>query len=196
MDDEGTDPNAVVIQLLRVLSEIDIDGLGEDLRRIDGATARRAMTGASMLAEALTRATLGADSVTDALDVEFDTPPTHDTHRSQGVRIEVHDDEAETIEVGARQVTLPRDLIRHADHETLADTAQESLERSLLTLHHRHDVIHGQTGGAQRVTLPQVEDRVVAHGLRQDAFNAPEQEDVSVRRAVEGQRRVQRDPRA
>lgn len=94
--EQGTDPNDVVIQLLRVLSEIDLEGLREDLRGVDAATARRAMTGASMLAEALTRATLGAEAVADALDVEFDSPPTHAAHRDRGVRIEVHDDEAAT----------------------------------------------------------------------------------------------------
>ena len=95
MVDDGTETNDVVIQLLRVLSEIDLDGLREDLRQVDGATARRAMTGASLLAEALTRAMLGAEAMADAFDVEFDTPPAHGTHRSTGVRIEVHDDEVE-----------------------------------------------------------------------------------------------------
>lgn len=94
--DDTADPQDVVVQLLRVLSEVDLDGLGEDLRRVDGATARRAMTGASMLAEALTRATLGSDAVGGALGADFDEPPFHEPQRSPGVRITVHDDEATT----------------------------------------------------------------------------------------------------
>ena len=94
--DERSQPQDVVVQLLRILSEVDLDGLGEDLRRVDGATARRAMTGASMLAEALTRATFGGDTVADALGVDFGDPPFHEPQRSPGVRITVHDDEAAT----------------------------------------------------------------------------------------------------
>lgn len=94
--DEHSQPHDVVVQLLQVLSEVDLDGLGEDLRRVDGATARRAMTGASMLAEALTRATFGSDTVADALGVDFGDPPHHEPRRSAGVRITVHDDEATT----------------------------------------------------------------------------------------------------
>lgn len=94
--DERSQPHDVVVQLLRILSEVDLDGLGEDLRRVDGATARRAMTGASMLAEALTRATFGSDTVADALGVDFGDPPFHEPQRSPGVRITVHDDEAAT----------------------------------------------------------------------------------------------------
>lgn len=95
MAEETDDPHVVLIQLLRVLSEVDLDGLGEDLGRLDGATARRAMTGASMLAEALTRATLGKESVTDALGVAFDEPETEAPLRARGQRIPIHDDEAE-----------------------------------------------------------------------------------------------------
>lgn len=94
--DDSSQPQDVVVQLLRVLSEVDLDGLGEDLRRVDGATARRAMTGASMLAEALTRATFGSDTVADALGADFGDPPSHEPGRSAGVRIVVHDDEAAT----------------------------------------------------------------------------------------------------
>lgn len=94
--DESSQPEDVIVQLLRVLSEVDLDDLGEDLRQVDGPTARRAMTGASMLAEALTRATLGSETVADALGVDFDhgfaeTP--HEGGRSPGIRITVHDDE-------------------------------------------------------------------------------------------------------
>lgn len=96
MDETTDDPQVVIIQLLRVLSEVDLDGLGEDLGRLDGATARRAMTGASMLAEALTRATLGNEAVTDALGVVFDEPEVEVPHRDRGQRIPIHDDEAET----------------------------------------------------------------------------------------------------
>lgn len=92
--DENADPQDVIVQLLRVLSHVDIEGLGEDLRDVDGATARRAMTGASMLAEALTQAVFGIDTVADALGVDFDDLPTHEPSRSPGVRITVHDDEA------------------------------------------------------------------------------------------------------
>ncbi|WP_435198335.1 hypothetical protein [Janibacter sp. GS2] len=91
--DEESDPQDVIVQLLRVLSEIDLDGIGEDLRGLDGATARRAMAGATMLAEALTRATFGSEAVADALGVDFDDPGGHAPYRSRGVRIDVHDDE-------------------------------------------------------------------------------------------------------
>lgn len=93
--DDSSQPQDVVVQLLQVLSEVDLDGLGEDLRRVDGATARRAMTGASMLAEALTRATVGSDAVADALGADFGDPPHHEPRRPAGVRIVVHDDEAD-----------------------------------------------------------------------------------------------------
>lgn len=93
--DEETDPQDVIVQLLRVLSEVDLDGLGEDLRDLDGATVRRAMTGATMLAEALTRATLGSQGVVDALGVEFTETAAREPYRSRGVRIAVHDDEAD-----------------------------------------------------------------------------------------------------
>lgn len=89
-------PEDIVIQLLRVLSEVDLEGLGDDLRRLDAATTRRAMTGASLLAEALTRATLGSEPVAEALGTEFSDAPAHVPHRDRGVRIEVHDDEAGT----------------------------------------------------------------------------------------------------
>lgn len=95
MDDER-EAQDVIVQLLRVLSEVDLDGIGEDLRDLDGATARRAMTGATMLAEALTRATLGSQGVVDALDVDFTESEPHEPYRSRGVRIDVHDDEAAT----------------------------------------------------------------------------------------------------
>lgn len=91
--DEESNPQDVIVQLLRVLSEIDLDGVGEDLRRLDGATARRAMAGATMLAEALTRATLGSDAVAEVLGVDFGEPEVHAPYRSRGVRIDVHDDE-------------------------------------------------------------------------------------------------------
>lgn len=94
--DDRSQPQDVIVQLLRVLSEVDLDGLGEDLRHVDGATARQAMTGASMLAEALTRATFGSDTVADALGVDFGDPPFHEPQRSPGQRITVHDDEAAT----------------------------------------------------------------------------------------------------
>ncbi|NYF96814.1 hypothetical protein [Janibacter cremeus] len=94
--DDTSQPQDVVVQLLRILSEVDLDGLGEDLRRVDGATARRAMTGASMLAEALTRATFGSNTVADAFGVDFGDPPFHEPQRSPGVRITVHDDEDTT----------------------------------------------------------------------------------------------------
>ncbi|WP_338751988.1 hypothetical protein [Janibacter alittae] len=94
--DDNSQPQDVVVQLLRVLSEVDLDGLGEDLRRVDGATARRAIAGASMLAEALTRATFGSETVADALGVDFGDPPFHEQQRSPGVRITVHDDDAAT----------------------------------------------------------------------------------------------------
>lgn len=95
MDDEN-EAQDVIVQLLRVLSEVDLDGLGEDLRGLDGATARRAVTGATMLAEALTRATLGSHGVADALGVDLTEPEPHEPYRSRGVRIDVHDDEAAT----------------------------------------------------------------------------------------------------
>ena len=71
---EHTDPRPedIVVQLLRVLSEVDIETLGDDLRRVDTATTRRAMTGASLLAEALTRATFASTTLADALGVELD----------------------------------------------------------------------------------------------------------------------------
>lgn len=94
MDEQSGDPRDVVIQLLRVLSEIDVEGLREDLRRVDGATARRALTGASMLAEALTRATVGSDALTDVLGVELDASGEPAPRRPRGGRIEIHDDEA------------------------------------------------------------------------------------------------------
>ena len=74
--DDSAHPQDVVVQLLQVLSEVDLDGLGEDLRRVDGATARRAMTGASMLAEALTRATFGSETVADVLGTEISETAT------------------------------------------------------------------------------------------------------------------------
>ncbi|MGO1166547.1 MAG: hypothetical protein ACTMHL_08010 [Janibacter sp.] len=94
--DEETDPQDVIVQLLRVLSEVDLDGIGEDLRALDGATARRAMAGATMLAEALTRATFGGEAVGEALGVDLSGPGEHEPYRSRGVRIDVHDDEADT----------------------------------------------------------------------------------------------------
>ncbi|HIZ99655.1 MAG TPA: hypothetical protein H9805_13905 [Candidatus Janibacter merdipullorum] len=94
MADE-TDPQDVLVQLLRVLSEVDLEGMGEDLRDLDGATARRAVAGATMLAEALTRASLGSRGVADALGVDFTEPAAHEPYRSRGVRIAVHDDEAD-----------------------------------------------------------------------------------------------------
>lgn len=95
MDDEREAQDAIV-QLLRVLSEVDLDGIGDNLRDLDGATARRAMTGATMLAEALTRATLASQGVVDALGVELTESEPHEPYRSRGVRIDVHDDEAAT----------------------------------------------------------------------------------------------------
>ncbi|HBO53870.1 hypothetical protein N5P18_16200 [Janibacter terrae] len=92
---------AVVVQLLRVLAEVDLDGLGEDLRRLDNATSRRAVTGATLLAEAITRATLGAGPVADALGVELGAPPEHVPLRARGVRIQVHDDELTAGRAGA-----------------------------------------------------------------------------------------------
>lgn len=92
MDDEH-DLQDVIVQLLRVLSEVDLDGVGEDLRDLDGATARRALTGATMLAEALTRATFGSEGVADALGVELTGPDVAEPYRSRGVRIDVEDDE-------------------------------------------------------------------------------------------------------
>lgn len=94
--DDSSQPQDVIVQLLRVLSEVDLEGLGEDLQQVDGVTARRAMTGASMLAEALTRATLGAESVAGPLGVDFGDPDLREPQRSPGVRITVHDDEADT----------------------------------------------------------------------------------------------------
>ena len=94
MDDEH-DLQDVIVQLLRVLSEVDLAGVGEDLRALDGATARRALTGATMLAEALTRATLGGQGAADALGVDLTEPEPHEPYRSRGVRIDVHDDEAD-----------------------------------------------------------------------------------------------------
>lgn len=100
MVDDPTDPSGgaedIVVQLLRVISEVDLEALGEDLRRLDSATTRRAMTGATLLAEALTRATLGSESMADLLGAEFADPAPHVPHRERGVRIEVHDDEAGT----------------------------------------------------------------------------------------------------
>lgn len=93
--DEETDPQDIIVQLLRVLSEVDLDGIGEDLRDLDRATTRRALAGATMLAEALTRATLGSHGVADALGVDFTESETHAPYRSSGVRIAVHDDEAD-----------------------------------------------------------------------------------------------------
>ena len=95
MDDEREAQDAIV-QLLRVLSEVDLDGIGDNLRDLDGATARRAMTGATMLAEALTRATLASQGVVDALGVDLTESEPHEPYRSRGVRIDVHDDEAAT----------------------------------------------------------------------------------------------------
>ena len=93
---EHTDPRPedIVVQLLRVLSEVDIETLGDDLRRVDTATTRRAMTGASLLAEALTRATFASTTLADALGVELDEPIEHVPHRERGQRIRIHDDEA------------------------------------------------------------------------------------------------------
>lgn len=93
-DDPTGGPEEIVVQLLRVLSEVDIEALGDDLRRLDTATTQRAMTGASLLAEALTRAALGSDTVADALGTEFTRAPEHVPHRDRGERIEIHDDEA------------------------------------------------------------------------------------------------------
>lgn len=100
---DSTPPHDVIVQLLRVLSEVDLEGLSEDLRRVDGATARRAVTGASMLAEALTRATLGSDTVADALGVDFQTPSFDEEPRRSGVRIVVHDDETVTDAESSRE---------------------------------------------------------------------------------------------
>lgn len=106
---EDQDPldeaHAVVVQLLRVLAELDLDGLGEDLRRLDHAASRRAVTGATLLAEAITRATLGAPPVAEALGVELDAPPEHVPVRARGVKIEVHDDE---LTAGSAGATDPR----------------------------------------------------------------------------------------
>ncbi|MGO4131605.1 hypothetical protein AB4028_09485 [Janibacter sp. RAF20_2_2] len=93
-DTQDTGAQEVVIQLLRVLSEIDVEALGDGLRQLDTATTRRAMTGASLLAEALTRATLGSDTVAAALGTELTEPPVHVPHRERGVRVTIHDDEA------------------------------------------------------------------------------------------------------
>lgn len=90
------DPGEIVIQLLRVLSEVDIEALGEDLRQLDTVATRRAMTGATLLAEALTRATLGSDTVADALGTQFHSVPDHVPHRERGEHIQIHDDEATT----------------------------------------------------------------------------------------------------
>ena len=89
-------PEEIVVQLLRVLSEVDLEALGDDLRGLDTATTQRAMTGASLLAEALTRATLGSETVADALGTEFGGPASHVPHRERGQRITIHDDEVAT----------------------------------------------------------------------------------------------------
>lgn len=100
-DQEQTlDAEDVVVQLLRVLSEVDLEGLGEDLRRLDDATTRRAMAGASLLAEALTRAAFGSAAVSEALGVELDEAPPHVPLRARGERVEVHDDEAGAADQG------------------------------------------------------------------------------------------------
>ncbi|APH01262.1 hypothetical protein ASJ30_06640 [Janibacter indicus] len=98
--EQTPDAEDVVVQLLQVLSEVDLEGLGEDLRRLDEATTRRAMTGASLLAEALTRAAFGSAAVSGALGVELDEAPPHVPLRSRGERVEVHDDEAGAADEG------------------------------------------------------------------------------------------------
>lgn len=108
MGDDQTDPpmgpEDIVVQLLRVLSDVDLEGLGEDLRRLDSATTRRAMTGASLLAEALTRATLGSPSVASALGAEFVDVPEHVPVRDRGQHIQIHDDETMTTTDHASEV--------------------------------------------------------------------------------------------
>ena len=97
-DDGGgaaDDVGEAVASLLRLLSEIDMDELGEDLRELDSATSQRALTGVSLLAEAITRAVLGADGVADVLGVDLDQVPEHTPHTQRGERIVVHDDDAE-----------------------------------------------------------------------------------------------------
>ncbi|GAA8851550.1 hypothetical protein DUHN55_38050 [Helicobacter pylori] len=94
-EDLHGDAQDVVVQLLRVLSDVDLEGLGEDLRHLDDATTRRALTGASMLAEAITRAAFGSDTLSGALGVTLDEAPPHVPLRSRGERIAVHDDEVE-----------------------------------------------------------------------------------------------------
>lgn len=95
-DESSNEAHEIIVQLLRVLSEVDLEGLGEDLQRLDDATTRRAVTGASLLAEAISRAVLGSDAVGGPLGVEFDERPPHVPLRSRGEHIEVHDDEAGT----------------------------------------------------------------------------------------------------
>ena len=90
--EQTPDAEDVVVQLLQVLSEVGLEGLGEDLRHLDDATTRRALTGASMLAEAITRAAFGSAAVSGALGVELDEAPPHVPLRSRGERVEVHDD--------------------------------------------------------------------------------------------------------
>lgn len=97
---DEADPQDVVIQLLRMLSEVDLESLGEDLQQLDRATTQRAMTGASLLAEAITRATLGSDALGDVLGVELDEPSGHVSGDRRGERIEVHDDEV--VDLGDR----------------------------------------------------------------------------------------------
>ena len=93
----GEGAEELVVQLLRVLSEIDLEELGDHLRRVDRATTRRAVTGATLLAEAVTRAALGADPVAEVLGTDFAEATTHVPHRDRGRRIEIHDDEADAV---------------------------------------------------------------------------------------------------
>lgn len=92
----GADVGDVVIQLLRMLSEVDLEALGDDLRRLDRTTSQQAMTGASLLAEAITRAVLGTDAVGDVLGVDLDGGAGHVPRAQRGELIEVHDDETVT----------------------------------------------------------------------------------------------------
>ena len=96
-------PEEIVVQLLRVLSEVDLESLGDDLRGLDTATTQRAMTGASLLAEALTRATLGSQGVAGALGSEFGGPPSHVPLRERGQRITIHDDEVASATTDASE---------------------------------------------------------------------------------------------
>ncbi len=101
-EDETTDPAGeqdvgdVVVQLLRILSEVDLEELGEDLRALDRVTTQQAMTGASLLAEAITRAMLGTEGVAGVLGVDLHEAPEYVPLTRRGVPIEVHDDDSVT----------------------------------------------------------------------------------------------------